>query len=91
MNLGAYYVVGIPCAIIFAFVFHIGGMVGIFVANSDCWRQYLLLNLCFLFVFVCSCSLKLKLVLAGTLDRNHMCTFCSRDSPDYSKCLHRLG
>jgi Na+-driven multidrug efflux pump len=27
INLGAYYVVGIPSAILFAFIFHIGGMV----------------------------------------------------------------
>lgn len=27
INLGAYYVVGIPCALLFAFVLHVGGMV----------------------------------------------------------------
>lgn len=27
MNLGSYYIVGIPSAIVFAFVFHIGGKV----------------------------------------------------------------
>lgn len=27
MNLGAYYLVGLPCAIIFTFVFHFGGKV----------------------------------------------------------------
>ncbi|XP_073133804.1 protein DETOXIFICATION 16-like isoform X1 [Henckelia pumila] len=26
INLGAYYVVGIPCAVLFAFIFHIGGI-----------------------------------------------------------------
>ncbi|GAV74298.1 MatE domain-containing protein, partial [Cephalotus follicularis] len=26
INLGAYYVVGIPCALLFAFTFHLGGM-----------------------------------------------------------------
>jgi Na+-driven multidrug efflux pump len=33
INLGAYYVVGIPSAILFAFVFHIGGMVSFFLTK----------------------------------------------------------
>ena len=29
INLGAYYVIAIPCSVLLAFVFHLGGMVGI--------------------------------------------------------------
>ncbi|XP_057425372.1 protein DETOXIFICATION 16-like isoform X4 [Lotus japonicus] len=49
MNLGAYYVVGIPCAIIFAFVFHIGGMglwIGIICALSVQGIALITVNAC---------------------------------------------
>jgi Na+-driven multidrug efflux pump len=35
INLGAYYVVGIPSAILFAFIFHIGGMVSYWASFSQ--------------------------------------------------------
>lgn len=31
VNLGAYYGVGIPCAVLFAFIFHLRGMVGVWL------------------------------------------------------------
>lgn len=34
INLGAYYVVAIPCALLFAFILHIGGMVSLIFLHS---------------------------------------------------------
>ncbi|KAL7110652.1 hypothetical protein ACP275_05G039200 [Erythranthe tilingii] len=49
VNLGAYYVVGIPCAVILAFVFHIGGMglwMGIICGLSVQALALIIINLC---------------------------------------------
>lgn len=39
MNLVAYYIVGIPCALLFAFVLHVGGMVRLPVQHKIQFRK----------------------------------------------------
>lgn len=36
INLGAYYVVGLPSSVLFAFVFHTGGMVYLYYSLNSC-------------------------------------------------------
>lgn len=76
INLGAYYVVAIPCAVLLAFVFHLGGMVGICIKTVYKQENQ------------ASFSLKLKIVVAGPLDGDHMRAFSSSCGFDRDKYMH---
>lgn len=78
INLGAYYVVAVPSAVLLAFVFHIGGMVG----------HMLQLCECLLHENQASFSLKLQMVIVGTLDGDHLWTFCSSCGPGHCKSVY---
>ena len=52
MNLGSYYLVGVPAAILFAFVMHIGGKVIFphYMSYVSAPRTFLKCKLCFRFL-----------------------------------------
>jgi Na+-driven multidrug efflux pump len=63
INLGAYYVVGIPSAVLFAFIFHFGGTVGLPSLLSSLFSLSHSLSLSLLFKLSLSLLFKLSLSL----------------------------
>jgi hypothetical protein len=99
VNLGAYYVIGIPTAILLAFVYHIGGKV------ISCVYIYIFASFPLFFCLIFSCPLiakkKKKGTLikymnvysesdphAGTLDGNYSSAVCARIIPFDNNSTH---
>ena len=77
INLGAYYVVGIPSAVLFAFIFRIGGMVGFLFLSFSLTLKYILL--------VVEVA---KTIFVGALDWHNMWTLCSSYGTYNSNCIY---
>lgn len=76
INLGAYYVVGLPSSVLFAFVFHIGGMVST------------ILTLLFLHRLHKLCVSPKVVDLIGAVDGDHLCSFSTECGTHSYQFIH---
>lgn len=53
VNLGSYYLIGIPCAVVFAFVLHIGGKVKVFTLFLHNFKPFVTSSLKLQVILIC--------------------------------------
>lgn len=91
VNLGAYYIVGIPSAYLIAFVLHVGGM----VLTEEPSRSFVCLNFhqvpcCKLFL-VDVMSFNNAECLIGSMARHHLRPLGASPATNGNNTMHKLG
>jgi len=83
VNLGSFYVVGVPCAVVLAFFVHMHAMVILYSKYSDKYVIPYLSGLCFVFILLQLLTCTLFCQIIGTVVRDHLCIYCANFTLQY--------